>query len=70
MDIEWNKPSYIAITVLNSIIFNLLNHRAPEYTSVRKATRLNNIDLSRLKVPALTNNKRVLLAKSITFFWN
>ena len=35
MDIEWNKPSYIAITVLNNMIFNLSNHRAPEYTSVK-----------------------------------
>jgi hypothetical protein len=35
---EWNKLSYIAITVLNNMIFNLSNHRAPEYTSVREAT--------------------------------
>ena len=60
MDIEWNKPSYIAITVLNNMILNLSNHRATEYTSVKEATQLNNF-LTRLKVTALTNNKRVLL---------
>jgi hypothetical protein len=69
MDVEWNKPSYIAIIVLNSMIFNLSNHRAPEYTSVREATQQNNIYFTRLKVTALTNNKRVLLTKSITLLW-
>jgi len=67
---EWNKPPYVSIHVPNNIIFKLLEYITPEYNSVRKATQLNNIYLTRLKVTALTNNKRVLLTKSIVIIGN
>ena len=70
MNVKWNKPPYISSHISNDAIFKLLYHTITENNSIRIATRLNNIDLSRLKVTALTKNKRVLVTKSITFFWN
>ena len=61
MNVKWNKPPYISSDVSNNTIFKLLYHTITKNNSIRIATRLNNIDLSRLKVTALTKNKRVLI---------
>jgi len=49
---EWNKPPYISSHVSYHII--------PENNSIRIASQQKNL-ITRLKVTALTNNKRKLL---------
>ena len=57
---EWNKPPYIPSHVSNNAIFKLSHHIIPENSSIRIATQKKNL-ITRLKVTALTNNKKVLI---------
>src|SRR5205085_5347411 len=41
MNIEWNKPPYIASHVSNNAILKLSHHIIPENSSIRIATRFN-----------------------------
>jgi len=50
--VEWNKPLNTPIPVSRDPIAKLSYPSIPEYSNIKMATRLNNIDLSRLKVTA------------------
>ena len=65
MDVEWNKPLNTPIPVSRDPIAKLSNASIPEYSNIKMATRLNNIDLSRLKVTAFANNNKMLPIISI-----
>ena len=63
---EWNKPLYTLIPRSKDVTCKLSNPMIPEYSNIRIATLLNQIVNMRLKVTALTNNKKMLLNNSMT----
>jgi hypothetical protein len=64
--VEWNKPLYTPIPISKDVTYKLSNPMIPEYSNIRIATLLNQIVNMRLKVTALTNNKKMLLNNSMT----
>ena len=65
MAVEWNKPLNTPIPVSRDPIAKLSQASIPEYSNIKMATRLNNIDFSRLKVTGLANNNKILPIISI-----
>jgi len=65
--VVWNKPLYIPIPVSKQVIYKLAIASKDEYNKMIIATLLKSIDLSRLKVTALDNNKNNIEKINIVF---
>ena len=68
MDVEWNKPLNTPIPLPMDSRYKLSNPRITEYSNIKIATRLNNIDFSRLKVTATAHNNNITTIRGIYSF--
>ena len=57
MDVAWKRPPYKPIPLSRDIIFRFSRARTEEVTKIVIVIREYKIDLSRLKVTALDNNR-------------
>ena len=63
----WNKPLYIPIPLSMEIIYKLFFANKMEYNNMMIEILLKSIDLSRLNVTALDNNKNNMEKTNIAF---
>lgn len=57
IDVAWNKPPNKPIPLFKYVTYRLSIASKKEYNEIKVASREKSMDLSRLKVTALDNNK-------------